>query len=52
MFTEHEIDTLRWLIRSERQVQYMIPDSTMLPELEDLYEKVSSLIPNKSLGEA
>lgn len=49
-FTETEIDTLRWLIRAERQVQYMIPESDMLPHLEDLYDKVSSLIPNQSLG--
>lgn len=57
LFTEQEIETLRWLIRSERQVQYMIvpeegliPESTIIEELEVLYDKVSSLIPNKSLG--
>lgn len=49
-----EIDTLRWLIRSERRVQYMLlteSDGSLLKHLEDLYDKVSALIPNKSLGE-
>lgn len=49
--TLEEIDILRWLIRSERRVQYMIPESEMIEHLETLYDKITSLIPNKSFGE-
>lgn len=49
--TLEEIETLRWLIRYHRQKAYMEGETEKIEHLETLYDKITSLIPNKSLGE-